>query len=132
MDGLSRANDVAGASAFLDLLWLLAPERNDLVAVLQAFFDESYGPEGLVCVAGYIFTKSKAQVFDRAWRAMLRRYCLPYFRMSSCAHGADPFAGLTKEQRISVLKEAISIIHVNALHGVAATVLTQHRHLDSW
>lgn len=92
------------------------------MAVFQAYFDESYGPHGLVCVAGYIFTKSKAQVFDRAWRAMLRRYCLPYFRMSSCAHGSDPFAGLTKEQRVAALREAISIIHASAVHGVAATV----------
>jgi hypothetical protein len=112
----------AEASAFIDLLWLLAPERNDLVALLQSFFDESYGPDGLVCVAGYVFTKSRAQALDKAWRKMLDDWELPYFRMSACAHGNEPFDTLCKDDRIKVEKEAIALVHRHALHGVAATV----------
>lgn len=92
------------------------------MAILQSFFDESYGPDGLVCVAGYVFTKSKAQALDKAWRRMLSDWELPYFRMSACAHGNEPFDTLCKTDRIEVEKAAISLIHKHALHGVAATV----------
>ena len=106
-----------------DLLWLLAPERNDLVALLQCYFDESYGrPDGVVCVAGYVFTKSGAQALDKAWRKMLADWNLPYFRMSACAHGNEPFDTICKDDRIKVEKEAIALVHRHALHGVAATV----------
>jgi hypothetical protein len=94
-----------------------------LVALLRAYFDESYGPDGHICVAGYVFTKSRADAFDKEWRReVLERYCLPYFRMSACAHGTEPFDGLLKAQRIDALKRAISVIHKYALHGVAVTV----------
>ena len=93
------------------------------MALLQAYFDESYGPDGVVCVAGYVFTKSSARKLDKAWRReVLGHYCLPHFRMSACAHGNDPFAGLLKDQRTDAVKRAISIIHRTALHGVAVTV----------
>lgn len=93
------------------------------MALIQAYFDESYGPDGHVCVAGYVFTKSRAIAFDRAWRRdILEHYCLPHFRMSACAHGSDPFKGLLRDQRIDAATRAISIIHKYALHGVAVTV----------
>ena len=107
----------------LDLLWALAPNRNDLVALLQTYFDESHGPDGLMCVAGYVFTKSRAMTFDRLWRRdVLKKYGLPYFRMSSCAHGNEPFDKLGKAKCVDAEKQAISIIHETALRGVAATV----------
>lgn len=110
-------------SSFIDLLWVLAPERNDLVALLQTYFDESHGPDGRMCVAGYAFTKSRAITFDRLWRRkVLGKYALPYFRMSSCAHGNDPFDKLNKDERLEAEKQAIAIIHETALRGVAATV----------
>lgn len=106
----------------IDLLWVLAPEKNDLMALLQSFFDESYGPEGVVCVAGYVFTKSRAQALDKSWRKMLDDWGLPHFRMSACAHGNEPFDTLSKEDHVKVEKEAIGLIHKYALHGVSATV----------
>lgn len=100
----------------------LSPGRNYLVALLEAYFDESYGPGGLVCVAGYVFTKSRAQALDKSWRKMLGDWGLPYFRMSSCAHGNEPFDTFSAGERIAVEMEAIALIHMHALHGVAATV----------
>lgn len=106
---------------FGDLAEALAPGPNDLVALIQAYFDESYG-NGLLCVAGYVFTKGKAKRLDAQWRKMLRRYRLPYFRMSACAHGKKPFDHLSYDDRDKAARLAIGLIKKFALVGIAATV----------
>lgn len=92
------------------------------MALLQAYFDESYGGGGPMCVAGYVFTKSNLNVFDRQWRRLLKRYGLPFFRMSVCAQGAKPFKKLSMEQRIAVETAAIGLIRKYAACGFAVTV----------
>lgn len=93
------------------------------MAILEAYFDESYGSGGPLCVAGYVFNKTNARSLDKEWRGMLRRWKLPYFRMSACAHYAPPFKDvLRKDQCVEVEKEAIALIRRHALCGVAATV----------
>jgi len=92
-----RADD---ESLFLATADILVPGESGLVAIVQSFFDESYEDSGeLFCVAGYVFTKLDYQSFEIGWRAMLRRHSLPFFRMSACAHGAEPFNGLSKDAR---------------------------------
>ncbi len=91
------------------------------MTVIQAFFDESYGPDGLLCVAGYVFTKAGARGLTREWSNMLKRHGLPYFRMSACAHGNDPFDKLGAPTRDQIAREAIRMIVKYAAFGVANT-----------
>lgn len=106
---------------FERLVDILAPNRNDVVAVLEAYFDESFD-RSLLCVAGYVFAKTKAKALNREWGHMLRENGLPYFRMSACAHGNEPFDGLSKPQRDFVARTVIKLIGKYASVGVAITV----------
>jgi len=114
-DAPAESDDLA------DLIDTLAPGRNDLVALIQAYFDESISGDYL-CVAGYVFTKGKVKHLDAEWRKMLRQYRLPYFRMSACAHGNSPFDKLSPANRDKVARKAIALICEFAALGIAATV----------
>ena len=93
----------------------------DLALVLQSYFDESIsGP--VLCVAGYVYTKRDARLLERDWAAMLRRWKLPYFRMSACAHRSEPFNKLTRDQCILVQTKAIGLVKKYAQFGVAVSI----------
>lgn len=109
-------------SAFCDLLDTVAADESDVVVIVKSFFDESYDDD-LLCVAGYSFLSSEARALDICWRKMLTRYKrLPYFRMSACNAGQDPFDRLSEEECIEVATEAIGLIGKHAAHGFAVTV----------
>lgn len=110
------------ARDFIDLLDVLAPRESDLVTVIYAAFDESYGPSGLLCVAGHVYTKKGARKLAGEWGSMLQKYRLPYFRMSACAHGNYPFNRLSAAKRDEVARRAIALIRKNASVYVATTV----------
>lgn len=59
---------------------------------------------------------------DREWGEVLDRYELPYFRMSSCAHGNYPFNKLSRDVRIEVETSVIELINKYAAFGVAVAV----------
>ena len=110
------------------ILSALAPGRGDLVALIQAYFDESYSEKGerFCCVAGYLFDPDSARALDTKWADTLRRFKdLPYFRMSSCAHGNEPFDRLDKDERIAVEKEVISHIAAHAKVGICTSISDQ-------
>ena len=116
-DALSAGDD------FMQIVEAATARKPDAVVMLiEAYFDESYGKGGVLCVAGYAFTKMHCGELDRAWRNMLKRYDLPFFRMSACAHGRKPFDKLTRDQCIAVEKEAIGLIKRYAACGFAVTV----------
>lgn len=94
------------------------------MAALEAFFDESYGDDGVLAVSGYVFTKRRRERFDVAWRRMLERNGrkLPYFRMSSCAHHRDPFDRLPREECDVIQREAIALIGEYAAVGISLTI----------
>ena len=91
------------------------------MALLQTYFDESYDDD-ILCVAGYIFTKLRCHKLARDWKEMLRRFGLPYFRMSSCAHGNGVFGGMSKEDRVLAQTLAMALVQRYASSGVAVTV----------
>lgn len=107
----------------LEILDAIAPGKDDLVTVIQAYFDESYGPDGLLCVAGYVFTKAGLRGITREWGNMLRRYKLPYFRMSDCAHGNGAFANVGADTRDKIAREAIRMATHYSAFGVATTLM---------
>lgn len=108
---------------FLEIADAVAPGRDDLVAVIQAYFDESYGPDGLLCVAGFVFTKAGVRGITREWGNMLRRYKLPYFRMSDCAHGNGVFKNVGVDTRDKIARHAIKMAAHYSAFGVAATLM---------
>jgi hypothetical protein len=95
------------------------------VPLLEAYFDESGSHEGapVLCVAGYLFERTKRDRLDFLWKEVLDRYSLPFFHMVDCAHGNSPFNKLTKEERIAVESEMIAIIREHALFGFAIAVV---------
>jgi hypothetical protein len=108
--------------AFADLLNAVAPAPNDIVVLIRSYFDESWDDD-ILCVAGYTFTSSNARKFDEAWRRMLWKHGqLPYFRMSACNAGREPFDKLDKAARISAQTDAIALICKYASFGKAVTI----------
>jgi hypothetical protein len=95
------------------------------VPLLEAYFDESGSHEGapVLCVAGYLFERTKREQLDLLWKSVLDRYQLPFFHMVDCAHGNSPFNKLTKEERIAVESEMIAIIREHASFGFAVAVV---------
>ncbi len=96
------------------------------MAVFDCYFDESYGSKtNYLTIAGYAFTKSRFQRFDKAWKFMLKKRDLPYFHMVDCAHGNGVFAGMSKIDRDATAREAFAIIRAEASKGFALTVNTK-------
>jgi len=106
------------------LLQILLPQGGFTVQLVEAYFDESGSDDGseVLCVAGYIFEKDARVELDSRWQEVLKNYGLPFFRMSACAHGVEPFDALTLNQRIEVEKEMIALIKKYSAYGIAVTV----------
>ncbi len=84
----------AGDSA--RLLDILQPLDGYVVALAEAYIDESYSDAKprILCVAGYVFRKSRAKEFGKRWGTYLtRKKGLPFFHMVECAHGNGIFKG---------------------------------------
>ena len=109
-------------SDFEEILDAVLPEQDGIVTVLQAYFDESYGEDGLLCVAGYVFTKAGARQLTKSWGHMLKKWGIPFFRMSACAHGNYPFDKFGAPTRDKIAREAIATITKCAAFAVANTV----------
>jgi Protein of unknown function (DUF3800) len=90
----------------------------------EMYVDESGSDDEspILCIAGYIFKKKNAERLSEEWGLVLKRYKVPYFRMSRCAHGKKPFDGLSKERRIKMVKALIKIIRKYMVYGLAVTV----------
>lgn len=105
------------SSSAAELAFGISPLEGDLVSILSAYFDESYGASGAFSVAGYTFKQSALKPFEKSWGRMLRDYGLPYFRMSSCASGNGVFKGMTLDERDRIARRAISLIGQYACDG---------------
>jgi hypothetical protein len=103
---------------------ILASGESDVVAFLECYFDESGSHYGspVLCLAGYLFEKDQCKALDLGWKAVLDRYRLPFFHMTSCAHNQRPFDHLTRDECVEAEKGAIGLINEHAMLGVAAAV----------
>jgi hypothetical protein len=121
---LGACGAVLSSEVFDSFVGALLPVGGVVVAIIQAFFDESYGEKvgSILCVAGYMMTDRAARRLTREWNAVLREYDLPYFRMSACAHGNYPFNKLTKNQRVAVETKMIGLIKRRTIKGIGVTV----------
>jgi hypothetical protein len=108
--------------AFERFLDVMLPGGGCAVAFTEVYLDESYDDRNgspLLCVAGYVFTKSKAKEFSRKWAAYLERKGLPYFHMSECAHGNGVFKGKDCD---GIARELIRRTRQDTEFGVAITI----------
>jgi hypothetical protein len=83
------------------------------VSFSTVYIDESGTHEGskVVCVAGFLYEGGHASLLEAEWKAVLERERMPYFRMSLFKDGRPPFDHMSRDLRISVEKELISIIN---------------------
>jgi hypothetical protein len=109
---------------FVRFLDVMLPDGGYVVVEVESYFDESGSHKGspLFCVAGYIIEKERAIKLTAEWRAVLQEHKLPFFRMSDCAHGNGPFAGMTKQHRVEIEAMMIGIIKRYTAKGLAVTV----------
>jgi hypothetical protein len=111
------------------LLQIMAPGDNDVVAVMEAYFDESDSDDrhALLSVSGYIFTKDQCLQLDQEWADILAEAGkpgppLPYFRMSACAHGRKPFDKVGKQGCDKAARRAINVIRSHMSYGFSASI----------
>lgn len=114
------APHITSEDAFSQLLDALLPDGHGLVAMIEAYFDETgthHGSQSM-CVAGYLFTAAKARRFNERWQSILQQAGLQHFRMSECAGGAGQFKGWPPKHRAAIEKKLIALIREHATHGV--------------
>lgn len=104
------------------MLDILVPNGGDLVTASEAFFDESYEDKSprVICVAGYVFRKSRSVEFGKRWSRYLRAKGLPYFHANECAHGCGVFGGRTDAD--AVARKLISLTKEYSDFGVAVAL----------
>ncbi len=119
------SHNVVVTDGILDrLLDIVLPVGGYVVQLVEAYFDESGSDENspVLCLAGFIIEKTACVSLDLEWAEILAQFNLPYFRMSACAHGVEPFDKLTMDERIAVEKLCIAAIKRHITYGIALTV----------
>lgn len=106
------------------LLEILLPDGGYVMALYEAYFDESGCDDGskVLVVGGYLVQSRLAKAMDKKWRRVLRYYNVPYFHMVDCAHGNRGFKHLSKDQRIAMATAMIALIKQYTACGFAAIV----------
>jgi len=112
------------------LLETLLPEGGLVVALVEAYFDESgtNADSPYLVVAGYIFERDRCAAMVKKWGQLLEDFQLPYFRMSQCNARTGPFKRLSECQCIEVATEAADLIKTHAIRGVAFSVEKAYFH----
>jgi hypothetical protein len=107
------------------LIDILASSKSDIVALLEAYFDESGTHDGspVMCIAGYLFQKDRCKELDLAWKEVLDFYNLPFFHMVDCAQGARPFDALLPDERDQAARRMIALIRAHALFGMGIAIV---------
>jgi hypothetical protein len=108
-----------------DIPWLLSemlPGGGYAVTVSAVYIDESIEQVGdpILCVAGYVFRKSKAQEFSRVWGGYLKRKGLPYFHMTDCALKEGVFKG--RDDCDEIARELIRLTKKYTSFGFAVSL----------
>lgn len=104
-----------------DLLPSFLGRGRGFAVLMASYFDQSESG-GFYTVGGYIFRKSQVRPFEKRWSRMLKRFDLPYFRMSACNAHQPPFSHLSKVECDLVAREAIATVIEYASYGYFVTV----------
>jgi hypothetical protein len=98
---------------------ILLPTPRGLLAVLEAYFDESERAGGVFCVAGYVFERASAKKFDREWRTLLGARWP--FHMVDLVAGRGRFADLSRRECDRLLRAVVALINHRIVLGVAVS-----------
>lgn len=88
--------------------------------MLQAFFDESERPNGLLCAAGYVFAPYQARKLAKEFRTEFAQY--GGFHMKDLVHKKKGYKTISDDERNRLVKKAVSIVRHRFTYGVAVTV----------
>lgn len=129
---LSRARDSTAEWAGQRLPEILLPRRGGLLAVLEAYFDESDRYSDVFCVAGYIFDSQSAKKFDREWRTLIGARWP--FHMVDLVHGKGRFKGMPPRERDALLRAIVSLINQRVAFGIVVScrIPEVHRIAPRW
>lgn len=110
--------------AFDQLVEVVLPRGGYLMAVAEAYFDESGTHDGapFICVAGYIFEAEAAREFSAKWNSALSEYDLPYFHAVDCVSQNGVFSHLTDGQCDKLTRKLIALIKEHMSLGIATSV----------
>jgi hypothetical protein len=90
--------------------------------LINAHFDESSEGDtknGLLAVCGYALDDAGIKRLIPAWKRMLDKYDLPFFRMSDCNSGKGVFSHLDPADCDKCARKAIKLARKYTLHGHA-------------
>ncbi len=87
--------------------------------MLHAYFDESER-DGLLCVSGVAFTERGARLLAREYKNVFGSY--GGFHMVDLVARADGYKGISSEERVSLIKEAVRIFGDYFSYGVSVTI----------
>jgi hypothetical protein len=72
--GAVSDRDLAGQQFFEGRLLEILLPKDEMLAVLEAYFDESLRPTGIFCVAGFAFAKPQVRKFNKEWQRLFASY----------------------------------------------------------
>lgn len=120
---------------FPRMVEIMLPRGGVCVALVEAYFDESYGTAktqdgrkaGILCVTGYIIESGQARALCDDWRAVLEPHGLPFFHMVDCAHGNEEFKPLRDQPKVRSLiaSQMIGNIKRRTIRGIGVSIGTE-------
>jgi hypothetical protein len=109
---------------FGDLADVLLPGGGWALTVTQAYIDESYRDKDprILCVGGYLFRKTRANEFRRAWLPVLKANGLEYFHTNELAGALKPDSALYGKDIGAICRQLIKLTREKTAYGFAVTV----------
>lgn len=96
-------------------------ESSTHVAVMEVYSDASE-IEGHFSIGSLLFRKKNIKLFNKKWRAMLRKHRIPYFHMTDCNVGEGVYKGKSDDECDVCARDAISILLEFATKGAIFSV----------
>lgn len=102
-------------------------DRERMVAIFQAYFDESGKiDKPVVAFCGFVAPLSRVQVFENEWRGILRSYEMECLTMKRAFKAHTPLSRVIRKQsfaeRIETLKPFADCVHRHFEYGIATAV----------
>ena len=118
-----------------ELLDVVSGDGDWIVAVLRGYFDAGKRESGVFTVAGYLFDAAQARKFRREWNEVFGKFKGGLHTTDFFALGGEyKKAGLSRDDRDEMVKQAIAIIRNRMICGVAVSCWVQdvENHSPKW
>jgi hypothetical protein len=100
----------------------LVPEGGALVALAEVYVDESgsHADSPILAIGGYVFLKSRSQLFQRSWAQELRQRGIPYFHMKDCTKLTGHYKSWSRQGTIAHETKLIELTNKYSAFGFSA------------